>query len=389
MTASMATKLYPRLLTPPEQAFFLFGPRGSGKSTWAKRAFPGAYRFDLLDEELYQELLSDASLFAARLRTFGRRQWVWVDEVQRLPSLLNEVHRFIEDAGLRFILTGSSARKLRRTGVNLLAGRALTRTMYPLLPAELGRDFDLDNVLSHGSLPIVWSSPSKQETLKAYVQTYLKEEIQAEALARNLAGFARFLPIAALFHAQTLNVSALARDAGVSRMTVSGYLDVLEDTLLAFRLPAYEAKLRVRERKHPKLYWIDPGLVRAVKRQLTPLAQEERGALLEGFVAVVLKAYSEYTGLFDDFAYWSPTDAAGTEVDFLLRKGNHSLAIEVKSSPRLSGDAFRGLRAIGSLRGLRRRVLIYTGAKELRTEDGIEVWPVSKLFHAIEGSTLF
>jgi predicted AAA+ superfamily ATPase len=312
-----------------------------------------------------------------------------VDEVQRLPSLLNEVHRFIEDAGLRFVLTGSSARKLRRTGVNLLAGRALTRTMYPLLPAELGRDFDLENVLSHGSLPIVWSSPSKPETLKAYVQTYLKEEIQAEALARNLAGFARFLPIAALFHAQTLNVSALARDAGVSRMTVSGYLDVLEDTLLAFRLPAYAAKLRVRERKHPKLYWIDPGLVRAVKRQLTPLAQEERGALLEGFVAVVLRAYGEYAGLFDDLAYWSPTDAARTEVDFLLRKGSHFLAIEVKSSPRLSGDAFGGLRAIESLRGLTRRLLIYTGAKELRTEDGIDVWPVSRLFHAIERGTLF
>ncbi|MGH9391697.1 MAG: ATP-binding protein, partial [Vicinamibacteria bacterium] len=355
MTAIMATKLYPRLLTPPEQSFFLFGPRGSGKSTWANGAFPGAYRFDLLDEGLYQELLSDASRFAALLRTFEPGGWVWVDEVQRLPSLLNEVHRFIEDAGLRFILTGSSARKLRRTGVNLLAGRALTRRMYPLLPAELGRDFDLEKVLSYGSLPIVWSSPSKQETLKAYVQTYLKEEIQAEALARNLAGFSRFLPVAALFHAQTLNVSALARDAAVSRMTVSGYLEVLEDTLLAFRLPAYEAKLRVRERKHPKLYWIDPGLVRAVKRQLTPLAQEERGALLEGFVAVILKAYGEYAGLFDELAYWSPTDAAKTEVDFLLRKGNHFLAIEAKSSPRLSREVFGGLRAIQSLPGIRRR----------------------------------
>jgi len=389
MTANMATRFYPRLLTPPEQSFFLFGPRGSGKSTWARRAFPNAYRFDLLDEGLYQELLSDASLFASRLRTFKRGGWVWVDEVQRLPSLLNEVHRFIEEAGLRFILTGSSARKLRRTGVNLLAGRALTRTMYPLLPAELGRDFDLEKVLSYGSLPIVWSSPSKQETLKAYVQTYLKEEIQAEALARNLAGFSRFLPVAALFHAQTLNVSALARDAGVSRMTVSGYLDVLEDTLLAFRLPAYEAKLRVRERKHPKLYWIDPGLVRAVKRQLTPLAQEERGALLEGLVAVVLRAYGEYTGLFDDLAFWSPTDAAKTEVDFLLRKGDRFVAIEVKSSPRLSSDALPGLRAIGSLRGLERRILVYTGTRELRTEDGIDAWPVQRLFEAIESKTLF
>ncbi len=389
MTVTMAIKIYPRLLIPPEQSFFLFGPRGSGKSTWAKRAFPSAYRFDLLDEELYQNLLSNPSLFASRLRTFKRRQWVWVDEVQRLPSLLNEVHRFIEDAGLRFILTGSSARKLRRSGVNLLAGRALTRTMYPFLPAELGRDFDLETVLSYGSLPITWSSPSKPETLKAYVQTYLKEEIQAEALARNLAGFSRFLPVAALFHAQTLNVSALARDAGVSRMTVSGYLDVLEDTLLAFRLPAYEGKLRVRERKHPKLYWIDPGIVRAVKKQLAPLAQEERGALLEGFVAVVLRAYGEYSGLFDEIAYWSPTDAIRTEVDFLLRKADRFLAIEVKSSPRPSSDALRGLRAIGSLRGLERRILVYKGTKELQTDEGIDVWPLKKLLESIENDTLF
>ena len=389
MTAIMSIKIYPRHLTPPEQSFFLFGPRGSGKSTWAKRAFPSAYRFDLLDEELFQQLLADPSLFASRLRTFKPRQWVWVDEVQRLPSLLNEVHRFIEDAGLRFILTGSSARKLRRAGVNLLAGRALTRTMYPFLPAELGRDFDLETVLSYGSLPITWSSPAKRETLKAYVQTYLKEEIQAEALARNLAGFSRFLPVAALFHAQTLNVSALARDAGVSRMTVSGYLDVLEDTLLAFRLPAYEGKLRVRERKHPKLYWIDPGLVRAVKKQLTTLAHEEWGALLEGFVAVVLRAYGEYGGLFDEIAYWSPADAAKTEVDFLLRKADRFVAIEVKSSSRASSDAFRGLRAVGSLQGLERRILVYTGTKELRTEDGIDVWPLKRLLESIENDTLF
>lgn len=385
----MSTKFYTRLLRPPKQSFFLFGPRGSGKSTWARRAFPSAHRFDLLDESLYQTLLSDASHFASRLRTFARDQWIWIDEVQRLPSLLNEVHRFIEDKGLRFILTGSSARKLRKTGVNLLAGRALTQTMYPFLPAELGRDFDLDAVLSHGSLPIVWSSQSKRETLRAYVQTYLKEEIQAEALARNLAGFSRFLPVAALFHGQALNVSALARDAGVSRMTVSGYVEILEDTLLAFRLPAYEGKLRVRERKHPKLYWIDPGLVRAIKKQLSPVTREEQGALLEGLVAVVLKAYGEYAGLFDDFAYWSPSDAAKTEVDFLLRKATRFVALEVKSSPRLSNDAFRGLRAIGALPGLARRLLVYTGGAELRTEDGIEVWPVQRFFEAVEHGLLF
>jgi len=312
-----------------------------------------------------------------------------VDEVQRLPNLLNEVHRFIEDRRQRFILTGSSARKVRRTGVNLLAGRALTRTMYPLLPEELGRDFDLESVLRFGSLPIVWDADSKRETLEAYVQTYLKEEIQAEALARNLAGFSRFLPVAALFHGQTLNASALARDAGVCRMTVSGYLDILVDTLLAFRLPAYEGKLRVRERKHPKLYWIDPGLVRAVKKHLSPVSVEERGSLLEGLVAVVLRAYGEYAGLFDEIWYWSPADAIRTKVDFLLRKGDRYLAVEVKSSPRFDNDTLRGLRAIRPLHGLRRLLLVYTGSAPLRTEDGIDVLPVTRFFDAVSHGALF
>ena len=194
--------LYERLLEPPKGSFFLFGARGTGKTTWARLAFPEAERFDLLDEGLYQAFLADPSLFASRLRAIKPARWVWVDEVQRLPNLLNEVHRFIEERRQRFILTGSSARKLRRTGVNLLAGRAVTRTRYPLLPEELGSDFDLEAVLRFGSLPIVWDSDSKRDTLEAYVQTYLKEEIQAEALARNLAGFSRFLPVAALFHGQ-------------------------------------------------------------------------------------------------------------------------------------------------------------------------------------------
>jgi uncharacterized protein len=382
-------KLYKRILKPPAKSFFLFGARGTGKTTWARRAFPGAERFDLLDEGLYQALLADPALFASRLRTIKPAQWVWVDEVQRLPNLLNEVHRFIEERRQRFILTGSSARKLRRTGVNLLAGRAVTRTMYPLLPEELGSDFDLEAVLRFGSLPIVWDSDSKKDTLEAYVQTYLKEEIQAEALARNLAGFSRFLPVAALFHGQTLNISALARDAGVSRMTVSGYLDILADTLLAFRLPAYEGKLRVRERRHPKLYWIDPGLVRAVKKQLSPLAAEERGSLLEGLVAVVLRAYGEYAGLFDEMWYWSPAEAARTEVDFLLRKGKRYLAVEVKSSPRLDNESLRGLRAIRGLPGLTRLLLVYTGPSSRRTEDGIEVWPLLDFFEAASGNSLF
>ena len=372
-------RTFPRVLKLPSGSFFLFGPRGSGKSTWARAALPDALRFDLLDESLYQSLLADPSVFADRLRTAKRGSWVWVDEVQRLPNLLNEVHRFIEERRLKFALTGSSARKLRRSGVNLLGGRAVTRTMFPFLPEELGSDFSLATALRFGTLPLVWAAESREERLAAYVQTYMKEEIQAEALVRNLPGFARFLPVAGLFHAQVLNTAALSRDAGVARMTVEGFLGILEDTLLAFRLPAFEGRLRVREKRHPKLYWIDPGLARAAKRHSGAIAPEERGALLEGWVAATLRAWGEVYGLFDEIHYWAPAEASRTEVDFLLRKGDRFLAMEVKSSSRLSADDFRGLRAVTGLKGLSRRILVAPVNDARKTEDGIEVWPLSAL----------
>ncbi len=217
----MATPLYPRLLDPPETSFFLFGVRGVGKSTWARERYPRAHHIDLLDEGLYQDLLAEPSLFAGMLRARPEDSWVVVDEVQRIPGLLNEVHRFIEGQGLRFALLGSSARKLKTAGTNLLAGRALWKTMLPLVPAELGADFDLERTLRHGSIPLVWNAPDPRQTLAAYVQLYLREEIKAEALVRNLPGFVRFLPIAGLFHGQAINVSAIARDSGTARTTVA------------------------------------------------------------------------------------------------------------------------------------------------------------------------
>lgn len=385
----MVFNLYPRRLKPPKQSFFLLGPRGTGKSTWVKTAFPDAFRFDLLDEGLYQSLLADPSLFAGRLRTARAGAWIWIDEVQRLPGLLNEVQRHIEDRRLKFVLSGSSARKLRRAGTNLLAGRALQKHMFPLLPSELGADFDLETVLSNGTLPVVWSSEEPEETLRAYVQTYLKEEIQAEAIARNLPGFARFLPVAALAHGQTVNVSSLARDCGVSRTTVDGYVEILEDTLLAFRLPAFEARMRVRERHHPKLYWIDPGLARAARKGLGRVEAGERGSLLEGFVATCLRAHGEYDRLFDEISYWAPADAVRTEVDFLLRRGKRYLAIEVKSSSRIPDDGLRGLRAIMGLAGLVRRVLVLDSKDPIRTADGIDVLPLGNFFDSLGDGSLW
>lgn len=367
--------MFSRILTPPRQSFFLMGPRGSGKSTWLRFHFPDAHVIDLLSEEKYQQLLANPFLFADEVRALKALSWVVVDEIQRLPQLLNEVHRFLEEKRLRFVLCGSSARKLRRAGVNLLAGRALNRAMHPFLPEEIGEDFDLDQALQNGLLPVVWDSDARADTLSAYAQFYLKEEIQAEALVRNLPGFARFLPIAALFHGQIINVSTIARDAGVARTTVSGYLDILEETLLCFRLPVYEAKLRVRERKHPKWYWCDPGLVRAMKRSFGPVVPEERGTLFEGLVAQVIRAYRDYRGICDEIYYWAPSEWTAAEVDFLLKQEGRFIAVEVKAGGRFAESWCRGLRAVSGLKGLTRRLIVYPRGPVLKTPDGIDVLP--------------
>ena len=384
----LITQQVPRILQPPRQTFFLFGPRGSGKSTWIQQRFPTATRFDLLDEALFHEFLTRPGAFADRLRALKPRSWVCVDEVQRLPALLNEVHRAIEDRGLRFVLSGSSARKLRHAGVNLLAGRALRKSLHGFLPAELEGRFSLEAALRTGLLPVVLGSPRPEETLRAYVHSYLKEEIQAEALVRNLGGFARFLPVAALLHGQVVNASSLARDAGVARTTVNDYLDVLEETLLAFRLPGYEARLRVRERKHPKLYWVDPGIVRAAKGQLGPVAAEERGPLFEGLVAGCLRAWNDYRGLYDELSYWSATEARNVEVDFLLRRGRRFVAIEVKSGARLRPEDTRGLEAIAPLAGLERRILLYSKIPRMVTAAGIEVMGFNEFSDLLERGRL-
>jgi predicted AAA+ superfamily ATPase len=385
----MVDKTYDRIATLPRGSFFLFGPRGVGKSTWARRKLEGAHRFDLLDEGLHQSFLANPSLFADELRSLRKSSWVVIDEVQRIPALLNEVHRFIEERKLRFALLGSSARKLKTAGTNLLAGRATRKRMFPFVPEELGKDFSLGRVLRFGSIPLIWTAEEKKSALEAYVQMYLKEEIRAEALVRNLPGFLRFLPIAALFHGQVVNVSAVARDSGTARTTVDGYLEILEDTLLTYRLPAFEAKLRTRERKHPKLYWVDPGLVRAVKKQYGAVTAEERGPLLEGWILTLLRAYAEEKELFDEIFFWSATQAKRVEVDFLLKRGRKFVAIEVKSQPRYSTTMLAGLRAIGELHKVARRILVYGGSRSLKTRDAIDVWPVHRFVEALENDGLW
>jgi predicted AAA+ superfamily ATPase len=376
-------------MAAPKGSFFLFGVRGVGKSTWTREAFPDAHVVDLLDEARYQTLLANPGMLALELRDLPRQRVVILDEVQRVPSLLNEVHRAIEGDRRRFVLLGSSARRLKTANTNLLAGRATVQTMYPLVPAELGRDFNLERVLRFGSIPLVWQADDARSTLEAYAQLYVREEIRAEALVRNLPGFLRFLPIAALFHGQVINVAGLARDAATARTTVEGYLGVLQDTLLVTLVPAFEARLRVRERRHPKLFWVDSGVLRAAKRQLGEVGAEERGPLLEGWILTVLRAHNTGSDLFEELSYWAPAQARQTEVDFLLRRGREYLAIEIKAQSRFSTPQLSGLRAIAELPRLVRRVLVYLGDRRLKTEDGIEVWPLAALLKAIAGNTLW
>ncbi len=380
--------IYTRLAQVPEQSFFLLGMRGVGKSTWARQALPDALRLDLLDEALFTDLLADPALFRQLLSEAGAGQWVVVDEVQRIPSLLNEVHRQIEERGVRFALLGSSARRLKTAGTNLLAGRALRKTMHPLTPAELGDDFDLGDALGYGTIPLVWTAPNRREVLQSYTQLYLREEIRAEAAVRNLSGFVRFLPVAAVMHAQTVNAASIARDAGIARTTVNGYLEILDDTLLAVQLPAFEAKLRVRERRRPKLYWADPGLVRAAKRQLGPVTAEECGALLEGWVLGLLRAHNEHQRIYDDIGYWAAAESAA-EVDFVLTRDREHLAIEVKAAERYNTAMLKGLRAVADLSGLARRIVAYRGRRAFKTEDGIDVWPLEDLYQALQHDQLW
>jgi predicted AAA+ superfamily ATPase len=234
---------------------------------------------------------------------------------------------------------------------------------------------------------VVWRAEDPRDALRAYAQMYIREEIQAEALVRGLPGFVRMLPIAAIFHGQVVNVSAIARDAGVARNTVVGYLEILRDTLVTFELPAFEARLRVRERRHPKLYWVDAGLPRALRRQLGAVTMEERGALFEGWIAAVLRAYGDYRELFDDWAYWAT--GAGVEVDFLLRRADAAVAIEAKSATRVDRRDLGGLLAIGDLPGIVRRIVVYRGTTRQRTPEGIEIMPVRDWLDELAHGRLF
>ncbi|MBK8203573.1 MAG: ATP-binding protein [Bdellovibrionales bacterium] len=369
--------MYQRLIQPPKGSFFLLGPRGSGKSTWAKSVFEGETYVNLLLEREFTKFLVRPDALISELSVLKAGSWVVIDEIQKVPALLDAVHHLIEEKKLRFCLTGSSARKIRRGGANLLGGRAASRVMFPFLPEELGSDFDIREAMQFGTLPIVFAAEDKIDVLRSYVQTYLKEEIQAEALVKNLPGFARFLPVAGIFHGQALNVSYVSREAEVARTTVQAYFEILEDTLLANRLEAFAPKLRAREKSRPKFYIIDPGLAMALKQRRGEPSNEEFGHLLEGFIYMLLRAYNQKNDLYDEINFWSPAEAKMTEVDFLLSRGQEKIAIEIKAKEKWSTTDLKGLHAVSQLKGLKRKILVTLGSRRMKLDSGIEVFPFS------------
>ncbi len=361
---------------PKNKNLFLFGVRGSGKTKLLKRLFPSALYIDLLDRSLYQSYLSDISLFYKKVQASSDSGLVIVDEIQKMPELLDEVHRLIESSRRQFILTGSSARKIKKAkGVNLLGGRAGKMLLHPFVPEELGEDFNLHQALRYGLLPIVWSSPDRSDKLKDYAETYLKEEIKAEALVRDLPAFARFLEVAGLYHGQVINMENVKRESQIPKNSVREFFSILEDTMLGFFLPAYYPKLRLKEQKKPKFYLIDPGLSRALKKNYGSVSVEEKGFLFEGLIAQILRAYGDYHNLYEDIYYWSSLEAKKTEVDFLLKRGEELIAIEVKAKEQVSKRDYQGLQAIKELSAVKKRVVVYLGKAIFKTKEGIDIWP--------------
>lgn len=366
---------YPRAQRIPKRSFFLFGPRGTGKTAWLRAAFPDAIAFDLLDERVHAELLADPTRLGARVPA-KYAGWVVLDEVQRLPALLNEVHRLIESRRLRFALTGSSARALRARDVNLLAGRAQTMAMHPLVASELGADFDLARATETGTLPFAWTTDEPRSYLASYVGTYLRQEVQQEGLTRNLGAFARFLESASFSQGQVLNVSAVARDCGVPGKTVEDYFTILDDLLLSVRLPPFQRRAKRRVVSHPKFYFFDPGVFRAI-RPRGPLdgGEELMGPALETLVLSHLRAANDYGELGYALHYFRT--ARGEEVDFVLY-GEHGLhAIEVKSSSRIRPEDLASLRLFQRDYPMAKAWLFYAGNRRLH-DSGIELIPLTE-----------
>lgn len=366
---------YYRMMSIPQDSpysFLILGARGTGKTTWVKETFANACYIDLLNQTIYLQLQASPG----KLVEFFPKdvhQWIIIDEIQKIPALLNEVHRAIESEHRRFILTGSSARNLRKKGVNLLAGRALQKKIYPLTAKEQQDSFDLNTTLRFGELPAVKSHTMPKEYLASYVTTYLREEVLQEGLTRNIQVFHRFLEAASFSHGSQIEYASIARDIGIDNKTVSAYFDILEDLLIGNRLPVFSKRAKRKLSQAPKFYFFDVGVYQTI-RPRGPLdsVQEVNGAALEGLLLQEMRAINDYLNLEYEFFFWRTRTQL--EVDFIAYGPNGLIAIEVKCQSRCDAADLKGLKAFQEDYPEASCMMMYLGAQK-RIVNNIQILP--------------
>jgi len=372
-------ELVPRFFDLPQsESFFLFGPRGTGKSTWLRSAVPDALWVDLLQPEVFRQFSARPERLAELLESRKQEEprTIVIDEDQKLPEILGLVHSLIEEKkGRQFILTGSSARKLKRTGVDLLAGRAILRTFHPFMASELGAEFFLENALELGMVPLVLAAHRREEVLSTYIDLYINEEVKTEGLVRNIGNFTRFLEAISFSHGSVLNIANVSRDCQVGQKTVESYVSVLEDLLLAFRLEVFAKRARRQVSRHPKLYFFDCGVFRNI-RPKGPMdkVSEIDGAALEGLVAQHLRAWSENKYPYPELFFWRTR--SGNEVDFIVYGSHDFAAIEVKNAPQVRPQDLSGLLSFREDYPECLPILLYRGKERIK-QKGILCIPVN------------
>ena len=357
-----------RLNLPRNRSAFLWGPRKVGKSYWIAHELKNPILIDLLKSDVFADYASRPALLRERFQ--DKKSLIVIDEIQKVPALLNEVHWLIENKGIQFLLTGSSARKLRRGHANLLGGRAWKRTMTPLSWTEV-EGFDLERVMTSGLLPPHYLSPAPIEDLRAYVADYLKEEIAAEALAQDIPSFAEFLRVAALTNSELLNYTNLAREAGISQKIVRAYFDILEDTYLGFRVPPWKKSKNRRMIITEKFYFFDVGVANYLARREPKLGSREFGKAFEHFILMECKAYQAYKNPDLPITFWR--SSTGQEVDFLL--GDKDLAIEVKGAKRVHEGDIRSLLSLQDDGPVKKSIVVSLEPNPRHIHKSIEVLP--------------
>ncbi|OGT30026.1 MAG: ATPase [Gammaproteobacteria bacterium RIFCSPHIGHO2_12_FULL_35_23] len=376
--------MYPRLLkiaNNSQESYFLFGPRGVGKTTWVKNNFPSDTYIDLLEQNIFFDLSANPQ-HLKRYFPVEASKWIIIDEIQKIPALLNEVHRLIEHEKRKFILTGSSARSLRKKGVNLLAGRALQLTMHPLTAIEQGEQFNLGKTLLYGQLPKVKTSNDPKLYLQAYINMYLREEVLQEGLTRNMQLFYRFLEIASFAHGEQINLSAIAREVGVNQKLIASYFDILEDLLIAKRIKIFTKRAKRRLSHHPKFYLFDVGVYK-ILRPKGPLdsISEINGHALEGLFFQEISAINAYLKAEYEFYFWRTSNQI--EVDFIAYGPKSLLAFEIKSSTYVDKKNLTGLKAFKTDYPMAKCYLIYLG-EHCQYIDNIEIIPFNKALMSLD-----